>query len=104
MHHPVKRGEHGYDRHLFFAVVKSLGFLRRTQGLLVFEEHLGRWRGILFFLLFMSLKSDRERSFQWTNLLEDVASCLAGRLGNHVLHEEVQIILEVGYYFDLELS
>ena len=51
----------------------------------------------------MSLKSDRERSFQWTNLLEDVASCLAGRLGNHVLHEEVQVILEVGYDFDREV-
>ena len=103
MHHPVKRGEHGHDGHLFFAVVKSLGFLRRTQGLLVFEEHLGRWRDILFFLLLLSLKSDRERSFQGTNLLEDAASCLAGRLGNHVLHEEVQVILEVGYDFDREV-
>jgi hypothetical protein len=48
----------------------------------------------------MSLKSDRERSFQRPNLLKDAASCLAGRLRNHVLHEKVQVILDVGYDVD----
>ena len=52
----------------------------------------------------MSLKSDRERSFQRSDLLKDAASCLSGWLGNHVLYEKVQVILEVGYDVDRAVS
>ena len=51
----------------------------------------------------MSFESDRKRSFQGPDLLEYAAGCLAGRLGDHVLYEQVQVILEVGNYLDREV-
>ena len=49
---------------------------------------------------FVLLRSDCERSFQGPGLLEHVTSRLTGGLANHVLHEEVQVILNGGHDFD----
>ena len=40
------------------------------------------------------------KSLQGPDLLEHVTSRLARGLANHVLHEQVQVILEVGNHFD----